>query len=108
MRNLGVLPFCLAANSMMQKLTLTNFRTTTLNITGITFTETYATSFSQTKTHGRCVTACASCSIVITFKATQSSSLNGRRLRITLPVRPDTGPERNHYRSQPGGEPISS
>ena len=64
---------------MTLKLTLTNFRTTKLNITGITFTETYATSFSQTNTRGTSVAACASCSIAITFKATQSGSLNRRR-----------------------------
>jgi hypothetical protein len=86
---------------MMQKLTLTNFETTTLTITGFTFMETYATSFSQTNARGTSVAARASCSITITFKPTQSGSLKGRRLRIMLPVCLDTGLERNSYRCNP-------
>ena len=93
---------------MTQKLTLTDSGTRTFTITGITFMETYATSISQTNTHGTSVAARASCSIAITFKPTQASSLKGRQSRITLPVHPDISLERNIYWYQPGGEPISS
>ena len=106
MRILRVLPFFLAADSIMQKLTLTYSGTTTLTIIGTTSTEIYATSFPQTNTRGTSVASHASCPI--TFKPAQFGSLNGRRLRIALPARPDTGLERDSYWHLPGGEPVSS
>jgi hypothetical protein len=77
MRNLRVLPFSLAAGSMTQKLMLTDSETTTLTLTGINFTGTNATSFSQINARGTSMAARASCSITITFKSDPTEQSNG-------------------------------
>jgi hypothetical protein len=65
----------IGATNTAPAIKLTNSGTAPLTITGITFTGTNATSFSQTDTCGTSVAAGAFCSITITFKPTQSGSL---------------------------------
>lgn len=54
--------------SAPQSFTLTNTGTASLTFTGITFTGTNATDFSQTNTCGSSVAAAASCTISVVFK----------------------------------------